>query len=176
MINDHHHHHGPDQQLPCQVWLKWKEEKAGIGERKSRELVKEAKHDQKPDGRSSLPKYFSSAHVEWYRISDQSDWRSYFTFHPPLYFVFRPRIVFELILHLFRTSLCFAFSPIIASWLHEMRTILKSNFIQSALKCIYGCVLLWHKWQPIGNLILFKAQQCWVSAGANRAMSLHWRN
>ena len=194
-----------DGQLACQVLLSWKEEK----EKLAKEAKHHEKPNSRlslhqeyfsffryfsfsvflyfSERRKTRPKvkrtiifagYFSSAHVEWYRISDQSG-LAQIVFYISSPIVFRPRIVFALILHLFRTSLCFAVSPIIASWLLEMRTVLKSNFIQSALKCIYGCCILSEndcvKWQPIENLILFKAQQCWVSTGANRAMSLHWR-
>ena len=83
--------------------------------------------------------YFSSARgMVSYGIRFQINLGAPVVFYISSPIVFRPRIVFALILHLFRTSLCFAVSPIIASWLLEMRTVLKSNFIQSALKCIYG--------------------------------------
>ena len=170
-IHHHRHDHGycPDRQLLRQVWLKGNEERQDLVKEKPGNGWKGQNKTKDPDHDHPVcQEYFSSARgmASYFR----SIWgpRSYFAFHPPLYLVFRPGIVFELILHLFGTSLCFAVSPIIASWLHQMRAIRKSNSIESAPKCIYmdGSV---YKWQPIGNLILFKAlsQQGPIEPGMN---------
>ena len=166
-IHHHRHDHGycPDRQLLRQVWLKGNEERQDLVKEKPGNGWKGQNKTKDPDHDHPVcQEYFSSARgmASYFR----SIWgpRSYFAFHPPLYLVFRPGIVFELILHLFGTSLCFAVSPIIASWLHEMRAIRKSNSIESAPKCIYGWIRVQMTTHRESNSI-----QSTLTTGANRA-------
>ena len=166
-IYHHRHDHDccPDRQLLRQVWLKGNEERQDLVKEKPGNGWKGQNKTKDPDHDHRVcQEYFSSARgmASYFR----SIWgpRSYFAFHPPLYLVFRPGIVFELILHLFGTSLCFAVSPIIASWLHQMRAIRKSNSIESAPKCVYGWIRVQMTTHRESNSI-----QSTLSTGANRA-------